>query len=91
LKKVAWIRHAYKLSSRYDRLRRRGMLTTREVAAKFGVARTTIHEWGRQGLITKHYADSLNRGLWSIPSGIMITKGHGGRDAKHAAIVPSPQ
>lgn len=32
LKKVAWVRTAYKLSSRYDRLRRRGMLTTIEVA-----------------------------------------------------------
>ena len=39
LKKIAFIRTAYKLPSRYQRLRRRGMLTTREVAAKFGVAR----------------------------------------------------
>jgi DNA invertase Pin-like site-specific DNA recombinase len=90
-KKIAFIRTAYKLPSRHQRLRRRGMLTTREVAAKFGVARTTVHEWGRQGLIKKSYADSLNRGLWDIPSGIMIIKGHGGRDAHHAAIVPSPE
>jgi hypothetical protein len=53
LKKVAFIRSAYKLSSRYDRLRRRGMLTTREVAAKFGIAKTTVYEWGCQGLIKK--------------------------------------
>jgi hypothetical protein len=91
LKKIAFIRTAYKLPSRHQRLRRRGMLTTREVAAKLGVAPTTVHEWGRQGLIKKHYADSLNRGLWDIPSGIMIIKGHGGRDAHHAAIVPSPE
>ena len=38
LKKIAFIRTAYKLPSRHQRLRRRGMLTTREVAAKFGVA-----------------------------------------------------
>ena len=79
LKKVAWIRSAYKLSSRHDRLRRRGMLTTREVAAKFGVSKTAVHEWGRQGLIKKCYTDSLNRGLWEIPSGAKIIKGHGGR------------
>ena len=90
-KKIAFIRTAYKLASRHQRLRRRGMLTTREVAAKFAVARTTVHEWGRQGLIKKYYADSLNRGLWEIPSGIMIIKGHGGRDPHHAAIVPSPE
>jgi DNA invertase Pin-like site-specific DNA recombinase len=91
LKKIAFIRAAYKLASRHERLRRRGMLTTRELAAKFGVAGTTVHDWGRQGLIKKHHADSLNRGLWEIPSGIMIIKGHGGRDARHAAIVPSPE
>lgn len=90
-KKIAFIRTAYKLPSRHQRLRRRGMITTHEVAAKFGIARTTVHEWGRQGLIKKHYADSLNRGLWEIPSGISIIKGHGGRDARHAAIAPSSE
>jgi DNA invertase Pin-like site-specific DNA recombinase len=94
-KKIAFIRTAYKLPSRHQRLRRRGMITTHEVAAKFGIARTTVHEWGRQGLIKKYYADSLNRGLWEIPSGMMIIKGHGGRDAHHATLVlttaPSPK
>jgi hypothetical protein len=88
-KKIAFIRVAYKLPSRHQRLRRRGMITTHEVAAKFGIARTTVHEWGRQGLIKKYYADSLNRGLWEIPSGIMIIKGHGGREAHHATLVPT--
>ena len=78
LKKVAWIRCAYKLSSRHDRLRRRGMLTTREVAAKFGVSKTAVREWGHQGLIKKCYTDSLSRGLWEITSGKIIIKGHGG-------------
>ena len=84
---VRRIRTAYKLPSRHQRLRRRGMLTTHEVAAKFGIARITVHDWGRQGLIKKYYTDSLNRGLWEISSGIMIIKGHGGRDACHAALV----
>jgi hypothetical protein len=88
-KKIAFIRIAYNLPSRHQRLRRRGMLTTREVAAKFGIARTTVHEWGREGLIKKYHADSLNRGLWEIPSGIRIIKGHGGRDAHRAAAVPA--
>jgi Recombinase zinc beta ribbon domain len=85
-KKIGFIRMAYNLPSRHQRLRRRGLLTTREVAAKFDVARTTVHEWGRQGLIKKHHADSLNRGLWEVPAGIRITKGHGGRDAHRAAV-----
>jgi len=82
LKKVAWIRHAYKLSSRHDRLRRRGMLTTRELAARFEISETTVHDWGRQGLIKKCYTDSLNRGLWQVPSNTMILKGRGGRHGR---------
>jgi hypothetical protein len=58
LKKIAFIRTAYKLPSRYERLRRLGMLTTREVAARFGVSKTTVQQWGRQGLITQLYPGS---------------------------------
>ncbi|MCA1416384.1 recombinase family protein [Bradyrhizobium sp. NBAIM20] len=82
LKKIAFIRGAYKLASRYDRLRHCGMLTTREVAARFGIAKTTVQEWGRQGLIKQCYADSLNRGLWEIPSNTIILKGRGGRRSR---------
>jgi hypothetical protein len=74
LKKIAFIRQAYKLPSRYARLRRRGMLTTREVAASFEVSESTVHAWGRQGLITKYYHDNLNRGLWEIPAGQTILR-----------------
>jgi DNA invertase Pin-like site-specific DNA recombinase len=88
LKKVAFIRHAYKLASRHERLRRRGMLTTREVAAKFGVSETAVHEWGRQGLITKSYSDNLNRGLWKLPAQQTILRGCGGRGARPARLVP---
>jgi DNA invertase Pin-like site-specific DNA recombinase len=86
LKKVAFIRSAYKLSSRYDRLRRRGMLTTREVAAKFGIAMTTVYEWGCRGLIKKCCVDSLNRGLWEIASDTTILKGRAGRRSRQTPI-----
>jgi len=87
LKKIAFIRSAYKLSSRHERLRRRGMLTTREVAARFGVSETAVHDWGRQGLIKKSYTDSLNRGLWEIPSGHIIRRGYGGRGPHPARLI----
>jgi hypothetical protein len=86
LKKVAFIRCAYKLSSRRERMRRRGMLTTREVAEKFGVAETTVHQWGLQGLIKKCYSDRLRRGLWDIPPSLKIIKGHGGRRPRPARL-----
>ena len=44
-KAIAFIRDAYKLPSRYERLRRRGMLTTREIAAQFDVSDTAVHAW----------------------------------------------
>ena len=86
LKKVAFIRGAYKLSSRRERMRRRGMLTTREVAEKLGVAETTVHQWGVEGLIKKCYSDRLRRGLWDIPPSLKIIKGHGGRRPRPARL-----
>jgi DNA invertase Pin-like site-specific DNA recombinase len=88
LKKITFIRCAYKLESRRERLRRRGLLTTREMAEKFGVANTTIHQWGRDGLIKKWRTDSLHRGLWEIPPGHTIVKGCAGRHPRPAQLAP---
>ena len=87
LKKVAFIRRAYNLPSRHQRLRDRGLLTTEEVAERFDIAETTVHQWGRQGLITKVYSDNLNRGLWDIPHDLKIIKGRPGRNAAPARLV----
>jgi DNA invertase Pin-like site-specific DNA recombinase len=89
LKKIAFIRFAYKLTSRFERLRRRGMLTTREVAERFKISQTTVYDWGRQGLIKKCYSDTLNRGLWEVPSGKSIIKGCRGRGARPARLAIS--
>jgi DNA invertase Pin-like site-specific DNA recombinase len=88
LKKIAFIRTAYKLPSRYERLRRLGMLTTREVAARFGVSRTTVQQWGRQGLIKQLYQDELKRGLWQLPPDQTILKGCGGKASRPARLIP---
>lgn len=88
LKKIAFIRGAYELPSRYERLRRHGMLTTREIAQRFHVSETAVHRWGREGLITRRYKDNLNRGLWEIPAGQTILKGRGGRGARQARLTP---
>ena len=88
LKKIAFIRTAYKLPSRYERLRRLGMLTTREVAARFGVSRTAVQQWGRQGLITQLYQDELKRGVWQLPPDQTILKGCGGKAPRPARLVP---
>ncbi|MDX8529296.1 recombinase family protein [Mesorhizobium sp. MSK_1335] len=95
LKKIAFIRGAYNLPSRRQRLRDCGLLTTQEAAEHFAVAETTVHQWGRQGLISKVCSDSLNRGLWDIPHDLEIIKGRPGRNAvaaRRASItVPSTE
>lgn len=95
LKKIAFIREAYNLPSRRQRLRDRGLLTTTEVAERFAIAETTVHQWGRQGLINKVYSDNLNRGLWDIPHDLKILKGRPGPNAvpaRRASItVPSTE
>jgi len=88
LKKIAFIRAAYKLTSRHQRLRERGMLTTSEVASRFGISESAVHKWGRQGLIKKCYSDSLSRGLWDVPPDQTILKGCGGRGARPARLLP---
>jgi DNA invertase Pin-like site-specific DNA recombinase len=88
LKKIAFIRTAYKLASRHRRLRDRGMLTTHEVAARFGVTESAVHRWGREGLIKRCYSDSLRRGLWDVPPGQIVLKGCGGRGARPARLSP---
>jgi DNA-binding transcriptional MerR regulator len=35
------------------------MLTTREVALRFGVSKTAVQQWGRQGLIRQCYQDEF--------------------------------
>jgi DNA invertase Pin-like site-specific DNA recombinase len=88
LKKIAFIRTAYKLASRRQRLRERGMLTTFEVATRFGVTESAVHGWGRVGLIRKCYSDSQSRGLWELPPDQTILKGCGGRGARPARLSP---
>lgn len=58
--KVANLRRAHKLSSRYRRLRDRGYLTAPELARKLQVAWMTIKQWERHGLLQAYrYGDRL--------------------------------
>jgi NADH:ubiquinone oxidoreductase subunit K len=86
LKKIDFIRGAYNLASRRQRLRDRGMLTTEEVAERFDIAQTTVHQWGRQGLIRNVCSDNRNRGLGDIPPDLAIVKGRPGRNALPARV-----
>lgn len=77
IKKVEVIRRAYGLENRYKRLRARGLLTGVEIAEQLGVSTTTVHTWGRQGLLKRVVYGRSRRCLYE-PLGSMIpTKGQG--------------
>ena len=79
LKKVAWTRGAYHLESHYGRLRANGCLTAREMSRRLGVTMTTVHEWGRQGLLRQHPYRQDRRSLFEPLEHGAIVKGRGGR------------
>lgn len=81
-KKVAWIRGAFHLKSRLGRLQERGWLTAQQMSKKLGIAMTTVHEWGRAGLLRQLIIDRRGHSLYQPLQNATITKGHGGRGAK---------
>jgi hypothetical protein len=79
LKKIAHIRQAFNLKCRYSRLRAKGLLTTKEMSVRHGVAATTINLWAREGRLQKHRYDNARRCLYEPLEKDAILKGHGGR------------
>jgi len=77
--KVARVRVIYGLKSRFQRLRQRGMLTSGELARRFGVCPTTLNLLGRQGILKRHTYDSDHRYLYEPPGDVTLVKGIGGR------------
>ena len=64
---VQTIRRDYGLSSRYERLRARGLLTLSEAAAMLGISTDTVKKWHRHGLIRAHRYNDKNECLYEPP------------------------
>ncbi|MHC2419687.1 DNA-binding XRE family transcriptional regulator [Sinorhizobium meliloti] len=79
LKKVMLVRRAYGLKTRFERLRESGMLTGEEVARRFGVSATTVHQLGRDGVLKRHRYATNHRYLYEPPGNVRLAKGVGGR------------
>jgi hypothetical protein len=65
-KRVTYLAHQYKLKSRYDRLRERGMLTKREAAARLDIHEHTLVRWAEHGLVSSH-AYNGHHDLYELP------------------------
>lgn len=77
--KVSLVRRVYKLKSRFERLRERGMLTGDELARQLGVCTTSIHDWGRAGLLQRHLYGNNHRCLYEPLGEVALIRGAGGR------------
>jgi hypothetical protein len=64
---VGYVRKAYGLKSRFDRLRERGMLTISEMARACGVSINTIGHLRQKGLIPAHAANDRTQFLFEDP------------------------
>jgi DNA invertase Pin-like site-specific DNA recombinase len=78
-KKVIFVRNAYHLKSRFERLRERGMLTANELAAQLGVCTASIYHWGRDGILREHRYGNQHRCLYEPVGEAVLVKGKGGR------------
>jgi hypothetical protein len=79
VKKVTAIRMTYQIQSRFERLRKRGMLTGEELADQLGVSATAIHTWGRQGILKRHLYGNEHRCLYEPLGNVVLVPGKGGR------------
>ena len=95
MKKVMLVRRTYALKSRFERLRERGMLTGEEVARQLGVSPSTVHQLGRQGLLTRHLYGNNHRCLYEPPGNVKLVKGagsrYGGRPPRLTVAQPAGQ
>ena len=64
---VARIRRRYDLTSRYDRLRKAGMLTVDEMAKMLGITPQRVKIWNRHGLLRGHPYNDGNDSLFEHP------------------------
>jgi hypothetical protein len=66
---IARLQRCYRLKSRYDRLRARGLLTVREMAAILGSSTDQVKIWNRCGLLRSHAYNDKNECLFEHPGG----------------------
>ena len=64
---VARIRRRSGLTSRYDRLRKAGMLTVEEMAVVLGISPQSVKIWNRHGLLRSHACNDKNDYLFEHP------------------------
>ena len=65
--RIGRLRHIYHLTDRCTRLLAQGLLTPKDVAARYGVVISTVHLWRRRGLLRAHPINDRGDFLYEIP------------------------
>jgi DNA invertase Pin-like site-specific DNA recombinase len=65
--KVRRVRREYRLKSRYERLRARGLLTGEEVAQRLGICKATVSEWANRGMLQREIYGGPSHCLYVMP------------------------
>lgn len=64
---IAKLRRTYRLTSRYDRLRKTGLLTQDEIADELGVHHSTVRTWYAHGLLVGYNYNDKGGRLYELP------------------------
>jgi DNA invertase Pin-like site-specific DNA recombinase len=83
---IARIRNRYGLTSRYDRLRKAGMLTVKEMAVELGITPQSVKIWNRHGLIRGHAYNDKNEYLFEHPGNNPPRKAQGVKFSKRRLV-----
>jgi len=83
---IARIRNRYGLTSRYDRLRKAGMLTVNEMAVELGITPESVKIWNRHGLIRGHVYNDKNEYLFEHPGNNPPRKAQGVKFSKRRLV-----
>ena len=54
---VSRLARDWRLRSRYDRLRARGLLTRAEVMERLDISKSTLRNWAKHGIVVEHHCD----------------------------------
>ena len=63
-RRISVIRRAYKISSRFTRLRRKGLHTIKEICEKYDVPRRKVYNWRKTGKLVAYRFDDVGRYLY---------------------------
>ena len=73
-RRISVIRRAYKIPSRFSRLKKRGLLTIKEIGEKYGVNRWMVYAWRKSGKLKAYRCDDTGRSLYEPLFNAQITQ-----------------